>query len=108
MRQVPSIGRIVHYYTNDSSQWFNGAGSGPYPAIITQVFNPDLANESCNLKILPPFGPVIDQGSVLYKENGYGRINYWDWPPHVGPDRTEPVVDNWGGFVPTKVETDDR
>ena len=35
--QIPTVGRIVHFYTDDSAKQFNGQGRGPYAAIVVQL-----------------------------------------------------------------------
>ena len=77
MEQPPSVGRVVHYYTANPSEQSNGAGEGPYPAIITRVWSPDCVN----LKVLPDCGPVFDTTSVQTKLSSSSR--YWEWPPRV-------------------------
>lgn len=85
--QAPSVGRIVHFYSQavanrDSRQpgyGFNGVGVGPYPALVTQVFKDGDRVTYINLKVFPPFAPPFDEGSVSEGEaNCPGR--YWDWP----------------------------
>lgn len=71
----PSVGRIVHFYSaHIANGGHNGQGLGPYPAIVTQA-TADLVN----LKVLPPFAPVFDEGSVTRKDQNPER--YWVWPP---------------------------
>ncbi len=75
----PTVGRIVHFYTGDTSKHFNGQGEGPYPAIITQVFDGALYS---NLKVLPPFEGAYDEGSVSHLDDcSDGTTRYWVWPP---------------------------
>lgn len=74
-----SVGRIVHFYTPDQSKHANGAENGPYPAIVTQLTGPN----SCNLKILPPFRPNYDEGSVPEYDPVQAPERYWIWPPRV-------------------------
>ncbi len=78
---VPSVGRIVHFYTRDSSKQFNGQGEGPYPAVVTQVFGGEPL--MANLKVLPGFGDPYDAGSVPYKVYAHGYVYWWEWPPHL-------------------------
>lgn len=87
MSENPTVGRIVHFYSSAVAgmhpafpkNGYNGAGEGPYAAIVTQVFGGDMVN----LKVLPPFAAEFDQGSVvprghsLYQAGG----NFWEWPP---------------------------
>lgn len=77
-----SVGRIVHYYTSDTSKHFNGIGAGPYPAIVTQTFGPHTGN----LKVIAGFGGE-DYHATSISANLPGGIqypNYWEWPPRVG------------------------
>lgn len=91
----PTIGRIVHFYSQtvadrnprEPGRGFNGMGLGPYPAMITQVFEDGQGNVTyCNLKVLPPFSPPFDEGSVAEKDTAhYQASRYWEWPPLVLP-----------------------
>lgn len=83
MSATPTVGRIVHFHSDavanrDQRQpgyGYNGMGAGPYPAIVTQVFDAYV-----NLKVLPPFSPPFDEGSVSEgADKCPGR--YWEWPP---------------------------
>lgn len=82
---LPTIGRIVHFYTSDTTRMSNGMGAGPYPAMVTQVFQGSPDHDTmANLKVFPPMGEPYDAGSVQEKAqadaNGHvGR--YWVWPP---------------------------
>ena len=76
-----TIGRIVHFYTEQPEKQFNGHGKGPYPAIVTQTWGSD---EMANLKVFPSFGPVRDEGSISIKEKAINPgQDYWEWPPKV-------------------------
>jgi hypothetical protein len=85
----PTIGRIVHFYsdavanrdTRQPGYGYNSSGVGPYPAIVTQVFADGDGNVTyINLKVLPPFAPPFDEGSVSEgADKCPGR--YWEWPP---------------------------
>ncbi len=96
--QKPSVGRIVHFYSDavrpppgSASPGFNGQGKGPYPAIITQVF-PDANGDImyANMKVFPPFAPPFDEGSVSEgEEKCPGR--YWVWPPREDAHRKADV-----------------
>lgn len=71
---TPKMGTIVHFYTETVSDQHNGQLNGPYPAIVTQAFGD---KGMVNLKILPGFGPVRDEGSVSPKsESNLSR--YWE------------------------------
>lgn len=85
-----TIGRIVHFYTADPAKQFNANGAGPYPAIVTQTFGSD---EMANLKILPGFGPVRDEGSIHIKEGlPVPGMDYWEWPPIEPPEVAKEAV----------------
>lgn len=74
MEEMPKVGDIVHYYTKEGNRHSNGQGEGPYPAIVTQTF----ANDFLNLKVLPPFRPPYDEGSVAKKMEGTVQPRYWE------------------------------
>jgi len=78
----PSVGRIVHFFTRNPDHQFNGAGEGPYPAVVAQVWDGPYVN----LKVLPSMGAPYDVGSVLPghavdKTAEFAR--WWEWPPKV-------------------------
>jgi len=77
----PSVGRIVHFYSKSrgANGGINGAGEGPYPAIVTQIFKGGDEIKFINLKVFPPFAPPFDEGSVSQIEATPDR--YWAWPP---------------------------
>lgn len=79
MTAKPTVGRVVHFYTTDTSKHFNGQGEGPYPALITQVWSGSMAN----LKVFH-YGGEYDEGSVSERADAAavgdtGR--FWIWPP---------------------------
>lgn len=77
----PTVGRIVHFYTDETHKWRNGQGNGPYAAIITQVFEEASPGfQYVNLKVLP-YGDPWDEGSVSVKETFADQSRYWEWPP---------------------------
>jgi hypothetical protein len=91
----PTVGRVVHFYSDavkanppGSPAWngrgFNGQETGPYVAIVTQVFPDADGNvKYANLKVFPPFAPPFDEGSVSEGVDASpGR--YWEWPPREG------------------------
>jgi hypothetical protein len=71
--EKPTVGQIVHFYTRDGASQHNGQGAGPYPAIVTQVFGDD---GMANLKVLPGFAPVRDEGLVQPK--GKSDTRWWE------------------------------
>lgn len=95
----PTVGRIVHFYSTNwgaqacnpamsSGPGYNGAGTGPYAAIVTQVFagTGEFADRPlCNLMVLAPFsgGGPIDVGSVRERgpEHDESGGAWWIWPP---------------------------
>jgi hypothetical protein len=82
-RAEPSVGRIVHFFTDDPKEQRNGAGRGPYAAIVTQVFASDL----CNLKVLPPMGPDYYAGSIPPETADSAPLGrFWAWPKMVVAD----------------------
>jgi hypothetical protein len=77
----PSVGRIVHFYSKQRglNGGINGAGEGPYPAMVTQIFKSGDEIRYVNLKVFPPFQSPFDEGSVSVKDECPDR--YWEWPP---------------------------
>lgn len=76
----PSVGRIVHFFSKQrgANGGINGAGEGPYPAMVTQIFKSGEDIRFVNLKVFPPFAPPFDEGSVSQQEETPDR--YWAWP----------------------------
>jgi hypothetical protein len=75
MTEQPTVGRIVHFYTTDTSKHFNGQGAGPYPAIVLQTFG----DKYINLKVLH-WGGDYDEGSVSHLDDMPNNYRYWVWP----------------------------
>jgi hypothetical protein len=84
MYQELTVGRIVHYYTTDKRHQSNGAGEGPYPAVVTQV----LAKTSANLFVFPNHIHMAASLSGLVKSTVKHRSTlgdthpkeWWQWP----------------------------
>lgn len=87
MSQKQSVGRIVHFFTKDRLNQYNGVGEGPYAAIITQVFTDgggEVGPQSyVNMKVFTPFGEPRDEGSVRHKDVDGDQGRYWTWPERV-------------------------
>ena len=64
----PSIGRVVHYFTQQTHQQFNGVGIGPYAAIITQVHG-EGNDPYVTVTVFPPFAAPYTQGSIRQMTN---------------------------------------
>lgn len=73
-KQIPSIGRIVHY------QRFGSPGgehkAEPSPAVITQVYE----NDECQLFVMNPNGVYFNR--TPFSETP--KPGCWSWPPRVG------------------------
>lgn len=76
----PTVGRIVHFYTQNPGAQTNYVGEGPYAAIITQVFS-DRDDAYVNLKVFRPYGENVDEGSVRHKDFATNESRHWVWPP---------------------------
>jgi hypothetical protein len=76
----PTVGRIVHFYTDREIPFSNGVGKGPYAAIITQVFGDDEA-AYCNLMVFAPLSVPFAETSVRNAEFETAPSRYWVWPP---------------------------
>lgn len=75
---TPTVGRIVHFYTKDTTKQTNGNGEGPYAAIVTQTIGD---GPYINLKVFPPFSPAHDEGSVSEQGTLVNQQRWWEWPP---------------------------
>ena len=79
--QLPTVGRIVHFYPNDwaKENIFPGSLNGAtfLPAIITQSFGGTTAN----LAVITPFYGIVGQGSIPHKTDTAETNSYWVWPP---------------------------
>lgn len=79
MRQIPSIGRVVHYVAY-------GTPGGEYPpaalraAIITEVDEPDNPESPVGLAVLNPTGLFFNRHCPFGPNPGG-----WVWPAFVPP-----------------------
>lgn len=79
----PTVGRIVHFYSDaigarNGGAGLNGQGKGPYPAIVQQTFSGPYVN----LKVLGWGVEAWDEGSVSEREPG-NDARCWVWPPRA-------------------------
>jgi hypothetical protein len=82
MQQVPSVGRIVHFYTTARGNIL-GERLGPYAAIIVEAIegNPDQA---VNLVVMSTWCATKVETSVPRRKNDVDeQLMWWEWPPHV-------------------------
>ena len=82
-KQIPTVGRIVHYYSHTfGPDQNNGVGPGPYAAIVTQVIP---GGRYVNLRVLLPIGGSFNSTSVEEKPESAGPSDdrYWVWPPRA-------------------------
>lgn len=71
----PQMGDIVLF---TGAEAHNGAKT--YPAIVAQVFD----GPYINLKVLPPFAQIRDEGSVSHRDTPDAPPDrYWIWPGEV-------------------------
>lgn len=85
MKQIPSIGRIVHYVLSARESATNAGVARP--AIITRV----SANGECGLTVFPDChhdqaSATIYVKSAPFDESAEGnKPGTWKWPPYVAP-----------------------
>jgi hypothetical protein len=83
MQQIPSVGRVVHYFAY-------GTPGGEFPAgvaraaIITEVDDPGNPDSPIGLAVLNPTGMFFNQ-HVKRCENTNNEAGHWDWPAYVPP-----------------------
>ena len=75
MTDKPTVGRIVHFYSDGLN--INGQGPGPYPAVVLQNFPGDYIN-----LLVHGWERSWCEGSVSeWSETNKAR--YWVWPPRT-------------------------
>lgn len=81
--QLPTVGRIVHFYPNDwakENTFSKLLNNAPFlPAIVTQTFGGTTAN----LAVITPFHGIVGQGSIPHKVDTAETNSYWVWPPRA-------------------------
>ena len=86
MSQEPSVGRIVHYYTDLPKDELNNVSQGPYAAIITGVtglYVVDLTVFSPNLAPVTVKNIAHDQSEGAPDFAALPMARCWKWPPRV-------------------------
>lgn len=88
--QVPTVGRIVHYYPSEQDRMagravgpYGAAGPEPLAAIVTHVWGPTYVNLAVFDKNGTSFGatsvtlePALAEGATPVERHAY-------WPPRV-------------------------
>jgi hypothetical protein len=79
--QLPTVGRIVHFYPGKEDVEFNRNGAEYFPAIVTQVWGGLIAN----LNVFTPTNGVIPYLSVFHlSEAGTADPQrFWMYPSYV-------------------------
>jgi hypothetical protein len=99
-RQVPSVGRFVHYFAY-------GTPGGEFPAgvaraaVVTQVDDPGNPESALGLCVLNPTGMFFN----LHVPYGPGKPGHWDWPPYVPP--VEAQAEQQEMTLPVDLDGDD-
>jgi hypothetical protein len=76
---IPSVGRIVHYYTRlREQQSDDGFREGPYAAMITNVRN---GTNVVDLMVVP--NGREGYHAIAVQEGGTSFFCWWEWPPLV-------------------------
>lgn len=113
MLKKATVGALVLFYSRAVADrnprqlgyGYNGCGEGPYPAIITQVWEDGLGEVNyCNLKVFPHGAPPFDEGSVAeFQARHYHPGRCWVWPDAGTPDIDAPK-DSPAAYIPTTIE----
>lgn len=77
--QVPSVGRVVHYFAYGTPGGEFPAGV-PRAALITEVDEPGNPDSNVGLCVMNPTGLFFN----LHVKHHYGPGG-WEWPPFVPP-----------------------
>lgn len=75
----PTVGRIVHFYTEVPGEQRNSAGRGPYAAVITQVLRDD-GEDRVNLHVFSPTYNASDMKASGIGRDALTEKRYWIWP----------------------------
>ncbi len=76
--QKPSVGRVVHYYTNATTK------KQPYPAIVTHVWDDNTVNLNVQNDGSFPLHPdELRPVKVLLLKHHTDDGPGWTWPPFV-------------------------
>ena len=81
-QQVPSVGRIVHYFAY-------GTPGGEFPsgvaraAVVTEVNEPLNPNSPIGACVLNPTGQFFNRN--ILKATYPSQPGCWDWPGYVAP-----------------------
>lgn len=78
-QQVPSVGRVVHYFAYFTPGGEFPAGV-PRAAIITEVDIPGDPDSTVGVCVLNPTGQFFNRGLARGQ-----RAGCWDWPEYVPP-----------------------
>ena len=81
-KQVPSIGRVVHYYAYGTPGGEFPVGE-PRAAIVTEVNMPRNPASPIGLAVLNPQGMFFNRN--IRKASYPQQPGCWDWPAYVPP-----------------------
>ncbi len=78
---VPTVGRIVHYYTMDDTEAKENQAE-ILPALVVQTWSEEPEG-ALNLSVhtFNAEAPVVLRGSVPHKMHAVEGKPYWVWPP---------------------------
>ncbi len=81
-KQIPSIGRVVHYYAYGTPGGEFPAGE-PRAAVVTEVNEPRNPTSAIGLAVLNPQGMFFNRN--ILKASYPSQPGCWDWPAYVPP-----------------------
>lgn len=86
MAEKLTVGRIVHYYTRNKGKQWNGAGEGPYAAVVAQVWSDTCANLFLmpNCTTMAHSASELCRGSVSHGSADGDSQTWWEWPRERG------------------------
>lgn len=77
---VPTVGRLVHFYTKISEQQADDRREGPYAALVTGV---PFSGSLCADLLVAPNGREGYHAMMVNFGLQSGGQFWWEWPPQL-------------------------
>lgn len=80
---LPTCGRIVHYYPSENDPICRANGAEFVPAFVIQAFG--ILHANLQVFTMSSDAPQVLRYSVNHKSEAPPRSPYWEWPPVPAP-----------------------